>query len=170
MGKGALVLTLALLALANPAHAAKSKDGRCYTPAEVQAEQLLRLHSELMVITVTCRQSSTGQDLVTAYTGFTRNNINVLRDAEQTMTGYFKKTYGGKGVDRLDKLRTTLANEYGQEIANVSAPVFCAQRRDRVISFYGASPATIQGEVMRASASTYEPPCSAVHKTAKNGK
>ncbi len=170
MRKGALILTLALLTLANPVHAAKSKDSRCYSPVEIEAEQLLRLHSELMVITVTCKMSSTGQDLVAAYTGFTRNNINALRDAEQTMTGYFKKTYGGKGVDRLDKLRTTLANEYGQEIANVSAPVFCAQRRDRVISFYGASPATVQGEVMRASASTYEPPCPAAHKTAKNGK
>ena len=120
---------------------------------------MLRLHSELMVITVTCHQSSTGQDLVPAYTGFTRNNISALHDAEQTMICYYKKAYGGNGVSRLDRLRTLLANEYGQEIANVSAPRFCAEKRDKVITLYRETPKGLQCAVTDISAHTYEPSC-----------
>ena len=46
----------------------------------------------------------------------------MLHDAEQTLIQHYKAIYGGKGIDRLDKLRTRLANEYGQMIADVSAP------------------------------------------------
>ncbi|MDP9127612.1 MAG: hypothetical protein M3N08_05055, partial [Pseudomonadota bacterium] len=46
----------------------------CYTPAELQAEQWLRLHSELMVTTVTCHQSSLGENLVPFYTRFTQTH------------------------------------------------------------------------------------------------
>jgi hypothetical protein len=150
-----MIPVFALTVAALPAVAAPA----CYSSAEVQAEQVLRLHSELMVITVACRQGSMGEDLVRAYTGFTRNNINLLRDAEATMTAHYKKAYGGKGVDRLDRLRTLLANEFGQEIADKSAPVFCAQKRDKVLSLYHGAPATVNGEVLRVAGRSYEAPC-----------
>lgn len=132
----------------------------CYEPEQVKAEQLLRLHSELMVITVTCRQSSQGQDLVPAYSGFTKKNIDVLHNAEQTMISYYKAN-GGNAVPRLDRLRTMLGNEYGQKIATMSAPAFCAAYRDRVVAFYGASQSEIDGEVrrMEAAEKSYIKPC-----------
>jgi hypothetical protein len=143
---------------------------RCYSPAEVQAEKLLRLHSELMVITVTCKMGSTGQDLVGAYTGFTKNNINDLHDAEQTMIAYYKKAYGGKGVEKLDRLRTLLANEYGQEIANLSAPVFCGKKRDKVLALYKADSGLMYGEAMAISARSYDPPCGSLKDVASKAR
>ena len=107
----------------------------CYTPAQLQAEQLLRLHSELMVITVTCRTDSNGHDLGAIYGDFTKKHIRVLHDAEQTMIGYYKNTGTGKPLDRLDRLRTVLANEYGQKAADMSGSEFCAKYRDRVPQF-----------------------------------
>ena len=104
----------------------------CYAPEEMQAEQLLRLHSELMVIAVSCRYGSNGQNLVSAYTSFTRNNLADIRQAEQTLRAYYAKNFGDKTNKRLDELRTRLGNEFGQQMANVSAPAFCAQRRDKV--------------------------------------
>jgi hypothetical protein len=132
----------------------------CYAPNEMRAEQLLRLHSELMVIAVTCKQSSMGDNLITFYTGFTRKNINVLHDAEQTLIAHYRSNGGGDPVGRLDKLRTKLANEFGQQIADASAPTFCAQRRDKLVNLYGAS----APEIIRTSASqnatrTYEKSC-----------
>lgn len=161
-----IMLAAAFIAATGSAQAAVSS--RCYSPDEAQAEQVLRLHSELMVITVTCHYGSSGEDLVKAYTGFTRNNIDVLHDAEATMTGYYKKAYGGKGVDRLDKLRTMLANEYGQQIANASAPIFCNERRDKVLALYNATPASLQGEIQQVSGKTYAPLCGGAVKTAQN--
>ncbi|MDD3183018.1 MAG: hypothetical protein PHD48_09470 [Alphaproteobacteria bacterium] len=155
MKKRVAILILALIS--SPAFAG----GRCYSAQELQAEQLLRLHSELMVITVTCKQSSTGRDLVRAYTGFTRRNIKQLKNAEQALIGFYEKFYGGNGVSRLDTLRTKLANEFGQESANVSAPTFCAQRRDKVIAMYDSPPKSLRVASMEAykRALNYEPVC-----------
>lgn len=152
-----LLAALILVSLSSPAFA----DGRCYSAKEMEAEQLLRLHSELMVITVTCKQSSTGRDLVRAYTGFTRNNIGQLHDAEQVLIEHYKTVYGGQGVSRLDTLRTKLANEFGQKIADVSAPVYCAQRRDKVIEMYDSPPVSLQRASLEAYADSanYEPVC-----------
>lgn len=157
-----LMLALGLCGLAMPVVAAPA----CYEPQQIRAEQLLRLHSELMVITVTCRQGSNGQDLVSAYSGFTKRNIGALREAEQTMIAYYKTRGGGDAVAKLDRLRTLLGNEYGQKAADMSAPVFCGAYRDRVLSFYGASARDIDGEVMRMTAAerSYAKSCDAEKK------
>ena len=156
MGKLYLIALAGILA-ATSAQAAT----QCYTPAEMKAEQLLRLHSELMVITVTCHQSSIGENLVPFYTGFTKINIHPLHEAEQTLMRHYKATYGGTGVDWLDKLRTRLGNEFGQVIADASAPQFCAERRDKVREMYNASPEDIDNEVARLTetATPYECLC-----------
>ncbi|MGE4351402.1 MAG: hypothetical protein AB7E52_04345 [Bdellovibrionales bacterium] len=139
-----LCLALLFVCLSSPALAG----GKCYTVDEVQAERLIRLHSELMVITLTCKQGSTGRDLVRAYTGFTQRHIRSLEKAEKILSHYYAQTYGGNGISRLDKLRTRLANEYGQQSANASAPVFCARLRDKVTSMYDSlSPSVLEQAV-----------------------
>ena len=157
MTKKIIAAALLFLACAQPAWAG----GRCYSLDQIKAEKLLRLHSELMVITVTCKQSSTGRDLVRAYTGFTRANINQIKDAEKTMSSYYSSVYGGDGISKLDTLRTKLANEIGQQIADLSAPAFCASKRDLVISMHDSPPKSLEAESMRAYANTpcYENPC-----------
>lgn len=143
----------------------------CYSPAELEAEHLLRLHSELMVITVTCRQSSDGESLVPAYTGFTNRNISALHRAEHTMMDYYE-SHGGNGEDRLDRLRTKLGNEFGQKIADMSSQPFCDAYRDKVLEFYRASSGEVQGEVLRMEASqkSYIEPCDARTRIAKSNK
>jgi hypothetical protein len=139
----AIVLGLVVL-LPAPAFAAARL---CYSPAELQAEQTLRLHSQLMVIAVTCRQGSRGQDLVRAYAAFTHDNITMLADAEHTLISYYKIRFHDDGISHLDTLRTQLGNESGQESADDTAPLFCRQYRDRVIALYYDSPAQVQKEV-----------------------
>jgi hypothetical protein len=143
----------------------------CYSPAELEAEHLLRLHSELMVITVTCRQSSDGDSLVPAYTGFTKHNISALHEAEQIMTNYYE-SHGGDGEDRLDKLRTKLANEFGQKIANMSSQPFCDAYRDKVVDFYHASAGDVATEVQRMDVAekSYIEPCTPRTRIAKSSK
>jgi hypothetical protein len=150
-------LLMLLACLSVPAVAAPL----CYAPPELEAEQLLRLHSELMVITVTCRYGSTGQELVPSYTRFTQSNLKDIQNAEQTLIGYYKKNYKGDGVSRLDQLRTRLGNEFGQKIADMSAPTFCAQYRDRVTLLSGYQPAQVSAEAtqLSVSAHNYAPVC-----------
>lgn len=159
-----LTLTLLLLVFSLSAYAAD----RCYAPEHVRAERLLRLHSELMVVTVTCKQASSGRDLGKAYTGFTRVNVKAIKEAEEALVGYYQAAYGGKGVDRLDTLRTKLANEIGQEVANESAPVFCGKRQDMVVALYDSPPVSLDEEAARRymNARPHAPICGEAVKTA----
>lgn len=151
-------ICMGLLALAAaPAFAAPA----CYSPTQLEAEQWLRLHSELMVITVTCREGSSGENLPAAYGDFTHKNIAVLHDAEQTMIAYYKAHGGGDATASLDRLRTKLGNEFGQKSADMSAPAFCAAYRDKVWQFDAASPVDVGNEVKRMEAEerSYVPSC-----------
>jgi hypothetical protein len=135
----------------------------------MQAEQLLRLHSELMVVAVTCRQGSEGQDLSEVYVSFTHKNIRALHKAEQTMIDYYEATAKGDPVENLDRLRTRLGNEAGQTAATMSAPKFCARYRDNIAEFSAASPEAIgrQTRSMAVSTPSFVGPCG---KPAKRGK
>ena len=154
-----LLAALATTLIAVPSYAAST----CYTPEQIRAEQLLRLHSELMVITAMCKQGSAGENLAVAYGDFTKKNITVLHNAEQTMIAYYKEKEKGDPQDKLDHLRTRLGNEYGQKAANQSAPAFCAAFRNEVLRFDTAAPLAIETEVRRMTISlpTYAPPCTA---------
>lgn len=121
-------------------------DQECYSPAESKALNLLRLHSNLMVIAVTCHQGSQAENLGTAYGAFTKKNISVLRQAEHTMMKYYDD-HGRPGQDELDHLRTHLANEFAKKVADMSAPAFCDTYRDWVVAYETSSPA----EVMEAA-------------------
>jgi hypothetical protein len=121
----------------------------CYAPEQTRAEHWLRLHSELMVIAVSCHYGSEGQALSDAYTSFTRKNIHTLHGAEQTMIAYYRATTKGKPIEHLDHLRTLLGNEFGQKMAKLSAPVFCAYYRDKVTQLDAATPSDIESQVRR---------------------
>ena len=151
------VLGAALVVFAVPAWAGSA----CYSPEQMQAEQVLRLHSELMVITVTCRQGSEGQDLPAAYGAFTQKNIHLLHDAEQTLIAYYRDTTKGDAVGHLDHLRTLLGNEFGQKVADMSAPAFCAAYRDKVLYFTAAPQVDVDTQVkgMEISERSYVKSC-----------
>jgi hypothetical protein len=152
-------LAAALTIASVPAFAA----GACYTAEQLQAEQALRLHSELMVITVTCKQGSNGENLPAAYGDFTKKNITMLHEAEQTMTAYYKAKGGGNPQDQLDRLRTRLANEFGQKAADVGSASFCAEYGSKVVKMDTLSHADVDNEVerMKIADHSYVKQCSA---------
>jgi hypothetical protein len=171
MKKTCLVLALvalsgALSGIASPAMAKSSAHtagtaGACYTPDQMQAEQLIRLHSELMDIMVTCRTDSNGTDLGHEYSDFTQKNRNAIIGAESTMTAYYKSHHGGSEPHDVDRLRTMLANAYAQKAADMSSSAFCGQYRDMVTKFDQSSSADVQNEVQRMIVSdrSYVPSC-----------
>jgi len=136
------LLGVFILLLPMPAWAGR----QCYLPAELEAEQLLRLHSQLMVITYACKQGSRAQNLLTYYNSFTVNNIAALKKAEQTLIDFYKTRFSDDGIAHLDDLRTKLGNEFSREAAEDSAPLYCREYRDRVISFYYNTPVQVANE------------------------
>ena len=162
-----IVVCLVVLLLAMPIAGWAAAPRQCYRPAELEAEQLLRLHSELMVITYQCKQGSRAQDLLTYYNAFTVNNLPALKKAEQTLIEFYKGVYHDDGVAHLDMLRTKLGNEFGQEAADESAPLFCRAFRDRPIALSFDTPIQLANEIrhMAVSQKSYGALCTVAQNT-----
>lgn len=112
----------ALLALlATPAMAANCTP----TPGQ-EAEQLVRLHSHLMVITLSCRTGGDGQSLAAPYQAFTQTHLQRIKDAESLLM----QQRGG--ASKVDRMRTDFHNEFSIRLAQLSPSTFCLTYRDDV--------------------------------------
>lgn len=96
----------------------------CYTPDAAAAEAVVRIHSKLMVIALTCKYAPDGSNLTDAYVAFGKKNNVALRKAEADLITYYRQS-GKSGVAELDKLRTVLGNQYATEIATADPTEFC---------------------------------------------
>lgn len=123
------ILALAVFAALMP-FSVQAGGAQCYNAAELEAEMLVRLHSELMVVTLSCRTSSTGQPLPAVYTQFTKNHLDRIKNSEKTLMAWYDKNGVAAPKAKFDKLRTELANAYSQKIADMSPLAFCERYRD----------------------------------------
>jgi hypothetical protein len=100
----ALVALIMALVISNPAHAAGPMSG---------AEKLRRLDIMLMVTGLRCR--ATPDNFTADYGMFTSSHLRELNDANAELKADFARSYGAAGAQRaLDRLSTTMANNYGQ--------------------------------------------------------
>ena len=140
--KYALFALLGLLALPLPAVAAG-----CYGAAEQEASQLVRLHSQLMVITLSCRTTDTGEPLPPAYQKFTQTHLQAIKDAERRLMVWHKGSTG-----KLDRIRTDFSNEYSRELARMSPKGYCDAYRNYVVTAAGFSQPQLGQELQKMAA------------------
>lgn len=104
----------------------------CYSPQEFEAEQGLRIHSELMVIGLTCMKMPQGQQTYMKYDQFTRKNQALISTYESSMISFYRKR-GDKAPEKsLHTLRTNLANGISKHAIEMSTASFCKQFTSRV--------------------------------------
>ena len=96
----------------------------CPTTSELEAEQAIKMHTELMVIGLSCLRD--GVSAFGHYQRFTNAHAPAIRGYEATMIGYLKKTGRDNPTKRFDKLRTDMANELAQSVVKMSPETFCA--------------------------------------------
>jgi hypothetical protein len=129
----AAAAVITMLASAAPALA----EG-CYTTREVEAEQGLRIHSELMVIGLTCLKMPGGQELYKKYAQFTTNNQDLIAGYETTLIDYYRVQGAGRNAEKeLHTLRTKLANSISTHTIEMGTASFCSHfspRLDRALS------------------------------------
>ncbi|HYC02848.1 MAG TPA: hypothetical protein VED40_06120 [Azospirillaceae bacterium] len=99
----------------------------CYTKAEFEAEQAIRLHTELMVVGLTCQSYASTKDvnLFNRYKEFTLKHRKRITDWENQLVAFQKRTAKGNANRGFDTFRTRVANEMARRIAAVTEPVFC---------------------------------------------
>lgn len=150
-----LVALLLLLALP-----LRAEESACFTPRQVAAEQLLRLQSELMVIGLSCRQTSQGHQLIPIYQKFSKRFSSSIRDAESELSTYFENQ-GQNPESKLDKFRTEVANTFAQQVASDTLPIYCRQQQLRLLEAAQWTPARIRKELgfMATRYGTMQPSC-----------
>jgi hypothetical protein len=104
----------------------------CYNAAQLEAEQGLRIHSELMVIALNCQHLSKDVPLNRQYEEFTKKNNALIKGYEDTMRAYFKTTSKKTNDSDLNTFRTVLANRIANEAVRLQPNVFCRAYGSRV--------------------------------------
>ncbi len=109
----------------------------CYNIQQFEAEQGLRIHSELLVISLTCQKTSGYTELYPKYQRFTTKNKLLLADYENRLINFFKGQGSTAPAKELHTLRTKLANDISKHAINMSVASFCiyfGKRVDRALN------------------------------------
>lgn len=105
---------------------APAKAPACYNRKEHAAEQMVRLHTELMVIGLTCQSIFPEHNTFVKYQEFTIKNRAMLSEAEGALISHFQRN-GGGGTNRFDTYRTELANQISRRVGVIGSYSYCQQ-------------------------------------------
>jgi hypothetical protein len=134
MHKTGKILGLSFLMAVLVNHAALASS--CYSMREAEAEQGIRIHSELMVIGLNCQHiyKSRGKNLYRAYREFTSEHADLISYYEQVLLEHYRNSAKGSrsSQKKLDKLRTHYANKIADDAARMQINRFCAKYAPRI--------------------------------------
>lgn len=148
-----ILLTVLLFAIAAiPAQAA------CYGPAQAEAEQGLRIHSELMVLGLNCMGITKDPGLYSRYQRFTKQNHDLIDGWENTMIAHL-------GSERkFHDFRTQIANKVSTDAARMRPDVFCHNNASRINKALAMSPAELQRWASTSYGVTSQPLCASARR------
>src|SRR6201984_2660597 len=101
-----VVLAAALVGAASVA-TASAADRNCYSPGDIEAEQALRVQTNLMVISSACRD--------TVYGEFRARNTAAILRYQNAMIEHFRRTGARNAKSAFDAWETSLANEAARQ-------------------------------------------------------
>lgn len=110
----ALVVVAVMLSTGMPAFA-----GACYSQSETTAEQALRIHSELLVVAVSCADAFRRPDLFNDYVRFTNKNARDLAGYERVIGASINSRVN------FDHWRTMIANSVAARAAMMDTREYC---------------------------------------------
>lgn len=108
--------------------------GACMTEEEIAAEQMIRLHTAMMVTGLTCHGFYREPTLFERFQDFTIENEDRLGAAQDSIGTFLARYRSGRGL--FDTYQTLIANAESRLVAEASAPTYCRLRREQ---FYTAS-------------------------------
>jgi hypothetical protein len=112
----------------------------CYSLEEAEAEQGIRIHSELMVIGLNCQHMKfkDGTNLYLEYRKFTNEHADIFSTYEQTLMDYYQSQGHADPEAKINTIRTQIANKISKDAATMRPDLFCnryASRLLKVINF-----------------------------------
>lgn len=122
------VCVSAFFLFSSPAFAA------CYSSQEAEAEQAIRIHSELMVIGLNCAHLATanGNNLYLEHKKFTNKHAKLFERYEKIIMDHMRKS-GTRNPDKaMHLLRTKFANKVSSDVAEMRPDIFCKSHASRI--------------------------------------
>ena len=132
-GLAVLIAGTALPAAAATKAKAKAPAGKaqaCYSREEHAAEQLLRMHTEMMVVGLKCQTIMPERKPFSLYQDFTIKNRALVSNSEAAMIGHYRRS-GVNATRAFDTFRTELANESSRRAAVIGEGLYCSTFVDR---------------------------------------
>tara|TARA_B100000686_G_C16739805_1_gene945878 strand:+ start:761 stop:1255 length:495 start_codon:yes stop_codon:yes gene_type:complete len=115
----------------------------CYLPDEFEAEQGLKIHSELMVIGLTCQKVRGMSNVYNKYRQFTTKNRYLITQYENTLLRHYRSN--GQDPDKsLHFLRTSMANDISQKAIRMNMGAFCRHYGGRIDQALGMEHETLR--------------------------
>ncbi len=161
--KKILMTAMVCLAAMPTTAMAKGKTG-CFTPADIEAEQAIRIRSELMVIGLNCQASryrGTSENLYAAYRQFTADHGPELAAYEKQMLDYYRRSGVKNPEASLNTLGTEFGNKISLDVAKMRPDMFCYQYSPRMQKTKGMSAEQFRqwAHTSYASHPPTHPPC-----------
>lgn len=106
----------------------------CYNMKEAEAEQGIRIHSELMVIGLNCQHlwPKNQKNLYLQYKEFTNQHGGVFSGYEKTLIDFFRREGRDNPEMSLHQLRTDFANKISKDAAVMRPDAFCQVYAPRI--------------------------------------
>jgi hypothetical protein len=107
---------------------------KCYSPKQAEAEQGIRIHSELMVIALNCQHlwPKDQKNLYVQYKEFTKENESIFAGYEKTLIKFYKSEGLSSPEKHLHEVRTAFANKISKDAAVMRPDGFCKAYAPRV--------------------------------------
>jgi len=122
-------------ALPNPAG-----DSQCLPEPAAHADQMMRLHTELMLASLACGENWGSDQLYVQYADFTYRMQTMLEDGLAEMRQHFTRQGESDSLAAFDRYRTAIANEEAQELRDLGTVTYCNMMSYRFDSLIDARP------------------------------
>lgn len=97
----------------------------CYSRSEHAAEQLIRMHTEMMITGLTCKDVMPEKAPFAKYQEFTVKNRPTISKAEGELMSHFRRTGKGNATSKFDTYRTEVANEVSRRASIIGTENYC---------------------------------------------
>lgn len=125
-----LIVLFCVLLSVSPCYA----NGACYTPLEAEAEQGIKIHSELMVIGLNCAHmaKANGNNIYLEHRKFTEKYSYLFASYEKILMQFMARNGDANPEKSLNTMRTQFANKISSDAAKMRPDIFCRSYSPRV--------------------------------------
>lgn len=118
--------------------------GVTMTPEQIRMDQLVKLQTELMIVSLTCDQQYRNPTLYNSYAQWTMVNQAELNRVQDEMGRFLGAHFPGSNARVFDTYRTKMANDESAVVNRMGIAAYCRARKDQYMTATAYTPAQLR--------------------------